>query len=374
MLRALGVVFNPALRCMLKIKNALDVITNPQRYELASIGDDTVNADECDVRLAAVIKSSYEKMASKIKTVEDVYKPGSMWKGIINDNKKDFYASLFSGDINKLANVFANFFRTSAITGFWEGGAYKNFSDNPNKRRSFIEATGRCYDFWKVVMNQQVEVVELPDVGNPWGCKIENSIVSTAQFKLHYHASQVYNLVKDEERPVVLEIGGGFGGLGYYLFKMGFKGVYLNFDLPESLILSEYFLMKSFKEKNTLIYDGQNRLSSEDMDSHDIILMPNFMLKDLPELSVDLVVNTRSFSEMPYNTVDEYMSQIDKVCTKYFYHDNANIKSHEFELPADEFPIPDSFKLLMKAKSLWYGGPLPNRFVEYLYEKSAPEN
>ena len=96
--------------------------------------------------------------------------------------------------------------------------------------------------------------------------------------------------------------------------------------------------------------------------------MPNYLLKSMPDLSADIVVNTRSFSEIPKISLNEYMKQIGRICKKYLYHDNANYSSHEFETPANEFPIPKSFKLVSESKSVWYSD-LENRFVEYLYER-----
>ncbi len=326
-----------------------------------------IKPDEEDLKLAKIICDSYSHMSKKIKTVDVPYQIGEFWYNIVNDKKKDFYEPIKKGDISSASFVLANFFRTSGIQGLWEGGVIKI----KGKDLGFISATLRNYDFWRVVTNQSPNVVNLPRVGNPIGYQINNSIVSIAQFKLHYHSQQVYNLIKDVgEKAVVVEIGGGFGGIIYYLFKMGFKGTYLEFDIPETLILAEYFVKKVFPDKKVLIYNGEKSITSDDINNYDIILMPNYMLKEMPDLSADIVVNTRSFSEMPYVTIEEYMIQIDRICKKYLYHDNANYKSHSDEVPAYEFPIPESFRLLIKVKSLWYGGfDVNNRFVEYLYER-----
>jgi hypothetical protein len=333
--------------------------------------DNSIRPDEEDVKLTKIILESYDCMIKKSKTIAKPYKTGEMWDNIVNINKKDFYGPIKNRDVKQASVVFANFFKTTAIEGLWEGGAYMTTMKSLGGKLSFINATLRNYDFWRVLTNESLDVVDLPNVGNPFGYKINGHIVSTAQFKLHYHSQQVYNLIRDFEKPVVAEIGGGFGGIPYYLFKMGFNGTYLDFDIPETLILSEYFLQKSLPDKKILIYNGQECVTLNDINNnYDIILMPNFMLKNIPDSCVDIVINTRSFCEMPTETLEEYMLQIDRICRKYLYHDNANYKSHPYEIPAYEFPIPSSFKLLTKVKSLWYGGnTAKNRWVEYLYEK-----
>jgi len=331
-----------------------------------------VNSEKCispdneDVKLAKIICESYDYMLRKSETVEKVYKTGEFWKEVIHRIKWDFYKSIKTGDIDSSSFVLANFFRTSAIMGLWEGGTWRGAGYPPltkslKRKLNFISGTLRNYDLWRLVANQPLEVVDLPDVGNPFGYKLEDSIVSTAQFKLHYHSLQTFNLSKNvRENPVVLEIGGGFGGIAYYLFKMGFNGTYLGFAIPDTLILSMYFLKKALPDKKILTYQNQEIITMDDIDNYDIILMPNYMLKNIPDLCTDIVINTRSFSEMPLETIKEYMVQIDRVCRKYIYHDNANYKSHKYETPADEFPIPSSFRLLTKVKSVCRYQEVPN--------------
>lgn len=135
-------------------------------------------------------------------------------------------------------------------------------------------------------------------------------------------------------------------------------------------MLAQYFLLKTFPEKKILIEEGGNRdrIKQEDIENHDIILAGNYVFPQFPDLCADLVANARSLSEMEFETIEEYMKQLDRVCKKWFWHDNSNQKSHEYEIPAFEFPIPESFRLISKVKSVWYGS-INNRFVEFLYER-----
>jgi len=68
-----------------------------------------------------------------------------------------------------------------------------------------------------------------------------------------------------------------------------------------------------------------------------------------------------------YKTMVEQSSKYGK---NYLYHDNSNRLSNRNEIESDNFPVPKSFSLISKTKSVWYGGRNPtNRFVEYLFEK-----
>ena len=126
-------------------------------------------------------------------------------------------------------------------------------------------------------------------------------------------------------------------------------------------------LSATARTRSTTVSLGQDRLhclNSAPIGIHAKLLA----FRTIPSASVDIVLNARSFSEMPIEVIQEYMAQIDRICRRYLYHDNANFKSHQLEIPAFQFPIPASFRLLTKGKSLWYGS-VNNRFVEHLYEK-----
>ncbi len=354
-------------------------MTEPEYYSTKKIvslnQEEFVPPREDDVELAKMICESYSCMVDKIKTVEKTYRTGDFWDKVVNEWKDGSYEHFRKGDVKSVAFLLANFFKMPILRGLWESGTwtggYPPLMRSFKRKLNFMYTTLQSYAYWKTVTNQPLDVLNLPNVGNPFGYEINGNIVSTAQFKLHYHSLQTYNLVKDiSEKPIVLEIGAGFGGIAYYLFKTGFNGTYLDFDIPETLVLAQYFLKKSFSDKKVLMYSGQETIAADDIEHYDIILMPNYMLKTLPDFCTDIVINTRSFSEMPMETIEEYMIQIDRICKKYLYHDNANYSSHDGEIPSYKFPIPSSFKLKIKAKNVMYGGiNVKDRFVEHLYER-----
>lgn len=111
------------------------------------------------------------------------------------------------------------------------------------------------------------------------------------------------------------------------------------------------------------------------LDSYDIILMPNFMLPRLESLSVDFSINTISFSEMDYETIQEYLRQIDRTCRNYFYQENlADFNFHYKNYPVDFFPIPESFQEILTAPCRWpcfsLNSPV-HIYVERLYQRST---
>lgn len=155
---------------------------------------------------------------------------------------------------------------------------------------------------------------------------------------------------------------------------------YISLDIPEMLAISSYFLMSSFPEKKFLLY-GED---SNDFEDYDIVLMPHFILPKLEDESVDLFFNSNSLSEMPRETSDEYVSQIERICKKYFMHINhdgrfvwqQNGKRITNNMGSEIIPNPARFKRIYKhprlfatlEDKLFYIDKQASHFT-YLYEK-----
>jgi hypothetical protein len=83
-------------------------------------------------------------------------------------------------------------------------------------------------------------------------------------------------------------------------------------------------------------------------------MMPNLIPPKWRCWIVDLFVNTISLSEMDYETIVEYMSQIARTCREYFYHENlAHFHFSYRNYPCRFFPIPEVFDEVMTSASRW---------------------
>lgn len=116
-----------------------------------------------------------------------------------------------------------------------------------------------------------------------------------------------------EHNPlVVIEIGGGFGGLAYHLMRAFDRRLrYVIVDLPESLAFSAIYL-------TTLFPDLDNRIASES-GSISLEATPGFTFvpnMDYGRLALgrdaDLVVNTLSLSEMSDPQIEDYCAAVSR--------------------------------------------------------------
>jgi len=306
------------------------------------------------------------------------YKPGGAWKEDIEERRAEYLKTLNAKDYDGLSTLLRNFYRNNGVAGLWTHGYYDAIQNaNHTKRKEFIVSVLQDYhtavDF---VEDFEVSNLRIPSIGNPWGYVIKETLVLPTACRHYYYARHVHNLLENVDIPVVCEIGGGFGGFAYYLLSSNKETKYINFDLPEVILIAQYFLMRDFPDKKFLLYgeNEENEISDEAINKHDVILMPNFVLPNTADRAVDLFINTGSLSEMDYHTVKEYITQIARITKRYFFHDNSDRPSlntgGHVEVVSSKFPIPkDIFKRIYKSGSLWGGGG--GRYREHLYQRKG---
>lgn len=258
---------------------------------------------------------------------------------------------------------------SSGILGGKEG--FEGYVAHPDMSHGI-----RCnFNIWAYSIGQ-APVAELasPLIGNPYGHLIDGHIVHPNTFLNSYRGHMAKRLLRKIERPVVAEIGGGFGGFGFYVKKHVPNSCYINFDLPENLLVSSYFLSLAYPGLRIHLYTDDENLADL-VGTHDIILMPHFALPQLPENSVDLFVNTISLSEMAYPTICEYLKQISRTCRRFFYHENLieNGSGYTF-YPVDTFPTLPEFSEISRQPSRWpfFSSTSPHHcHMEQLYIKNC---
>jgi len=86
--------------------------------------------------------------------------------------------------------------------------------------------------------------LDSPPIGNPYGYYVNGAFVRTGSDYLHYYATVIGRLVRGDTRAVVLELGGGYGGLAYYLVR-DHELTWVDVDLPENMALAAFYLLSA---------------------------------------------------------------------------------------------------------------------------------
>ncbi|WP_404360885.1 putative sugar O-methyltransferase [Methylotuvimicrobium sp. KM1] len=114
----------------------------------------------------------------------------------------------------------------------------------------------------------------------------------------------VVEKLNQRTRPVILEIGCGYGALAYFIKKLVPNCTYICVDLPESLIFSGIYLTRYFEDY--LLVEGET--TNLEVNDSECVFVPNYMFHKLPESNstIDLAINTLSMSEMTPEQVAYY--------------------------------------------------------------------
>ncbi len=116
----------------------------------------------------------------------------------------------------------------------------------------------------------------------------------------------VQRVMQQTPRQVVIEIGGGFGGLAYIL-KRALPGLhYVIVDLPSSMAFSTAYLSAMHPDARIAFFDGRAETRIEE--DYDFLFVPHYAWRDLMARlpRADLGLNTLSFAEMTEVQVDLY--------------------------------------------------------------------
>lgn len=313
-------------------------------------------SDVDDAVIHRVIQS-YNATKSLHKTAADVYQVGYMWLPIYQKYMQNIMTALGSQNHAQVASIYGNFFRESCTVGlhgmpvdmqtnYFSGNISENnkclyVADLIHRFNVWISSIGKSCPF---------EALETPDIGNPYGCYIDGKFYRPGVDYQHYYATIISRLIKSKKRRTVLELGGGFGGLAYFLIRDNSNLTYIDADLPENMALTAFYLLSAFPEKKIALF-GELDLNSANLDEYDAVLIPNFAVESLADNSVDLAFNSYSLAEMSPDTINNFAQQFSRISSKFIYHINHTSVS---AVSADNFNFDlNKFELISRAPAIW---------------------
>ena len=339
--------------------------------------------DDDENEIVERIFQSFKKMKEDQKKKLDIYLPTSLWQKQLDESYSYLTAGVKGNDIRKFNFFLSNF-------GTWEKYHGVEFAtlirDNMKSplRRLYLKNVifQQQLKRWKWFYNGRKSISSLtyPTHGNQSGAYIDKTFVGADSFFNEIYGSILGGLTDDIERPVVGELGAGYGKLAYFTLRDRKESCFIDFDLPETLCLAAYYLMKSWPNKKVLLY-GEQKYSIESHNQYDLIFMPCYEIPKTEKGSVDLFINKNSLGEMTKEAVINYINHIAN-SAKYFFHMNHDIypamyAANNRGLLGYEYPVPiDQFKLLFRypdiGHMLFLGGiDYSMDIFLYLYERKG---
>ena len=168
-------------------------------------------------------------------------------------------------------------------------------------------------------------------IGNPKAFYYKKLNLTAHDISYIYYAWRIGKIKKFiGKNPVFLEIGAGAGHLSAKLKKNFPDSKIIIIDLPEVNCLQRIYHWNASPKAKIFDYVNYKKkgLKFFFKNKYDYAILPAWAIKNIPNKSLDLVINTRSFQEMNSTAVKNYMYHINRT-TKingFFYCVNRYVK------------------------------------------------
>lgn len=274
----------------------------------------------------------FEKYQKKLSS--DDKSKSLIWNNVLSENYLDVYDALEKNNKKKFKIILENFFQEKCIRGAEDGDLHKNFLINISHKYLLIEAIIKLseylgikkifnpyqisknynsHDSIKILYSKISELIpikSIPNVGCPYGMKVENGIINYRFIEAVYFNFEIKNFLVSQKsllkkRLTILEIGAG-SGLNilttFSFLKNNINKIYL-VDLPEMLLLQEFFL--------------KNSLSKEDFKKINFISNKDF--KEIENFEFNIIINKDSLPEIKKSEAINYIDFFGKQSDCYFF-------------------------------------------------------
>lgn len=348
----------------------IHIFHNPASGRVSIHAPERVTPGKTELPVIERIFRAYKKMKQDQIHAPSYYLPSSMWQKSLDEGYSYLTAGSEENDIDKFHYFLANF-------GAWQ----KDLGIEPieflrNCQKSFLKSRYlenivfyKQLKIWEWFYNgrKHISGLSYPAHGNQSGAYIDGFFIGIGSFFNEIYGSLLSELVCDRERPVIAELGSGYGKLAYFILRDKSNFTFIDFDLPETICIAAYYLLKIYPDKKSLLY-GEEDFSPDTYKKYDLIFMPSYEIPKTGSCTVDLFINKNSLGEMTKEAAKNYIFHITN-STKYFFHMNHDIVTPIFDnnergLRGYEYPVPqDKFKLVFRYADI--GHLLYKGWVDY---------
>jgi hypothetical protein len=320
-----------------------------------------------------------------------------LWAWIWDKHHRRLAEALERGDPRHLASLLASMFREDFAAGIGHGGPVSDLEswlgsriqgrkgldalvslaealgvvpvENPEQGRAGVAFDAGIAQLVASVDTSLGLRIDTPNVGAPFGLAVEERLITLETPELLYaamrldQATRMYLHASAAKRPSIVEIGGGYGGMCYWLMRMRPDVArYTIVDLPTVSVLQGYFLAEAL---------GPAAVSFLGEPPAQVTLVPNFALSHV-DTPFDVLVNKDSMPEMPRDVMIGYLEWARSNCTGFFYSYNqetaAEILGHTQGIVSKEIKTVGGFECVRRDHS-W----LRRGYAEEIYVSATDD-
>ena len=305
---------------------------------------DLVAPDPAQRALVERIFAAYSRAKRDQASHDPVFLPWGGWQNVIDGAYSSLMTAWESNDIERFHFFLANFGAWHEATGITESHKLQTYRADKQRRLHFEQRVmADLISWWQLFESQgrDLSALSIPGFGNQCGALVDGHFVSTDSVASDIDARLLAGMVSGP-RPVIGELGGGFGRLLYFLSRHLPDFTYIGLDLPECLSCACFFLMQVFPDKRFLLY-GEDAVTPESVSQYDLVLLPSNSITGLPDSSVDLFLNENSLGLMTPAACEIFVREICRI-SKAFWHRNHEVRRNRFadgttSLVNREYPI-----------------------------------
>lgn len=320
---------------------------------------------------AASASSWFRTLKRAQQSVDRVYLPGGEWAVYLSSRTQQYHELHEGGPAAE--QLLSNFWRNELGPIVSQYSYFEDLAGgHAGKVHRFVDRMTYDHVIWRSLAIGPVDELELPVAGNPWGLSIDNTLVSPQSHRFHAQSRRILDITSDADHPVILELGGGFGGMAAMLLRLAHRSItYVNADLPETAAIAAYYLLATQPNVKVKLHEPGD--STYRVQDYDIVLMMNSELSTL-NTRPDLFLNAFSLSEMPVDVIGHYLAAVQELRPRYILHNNVDrrgvVNRGFHRTPGSEFPIsPQLYKLIGKTFDLFQGHT--GDYREFLYERRS---
>lgn len=180
---------------------------------------------------------------------------------------------------------------------------YNNILEHVSKQHGIEYNTLIENEFLQKIDSFKDLIDKNDSIGNPNKVNINGFLLSPSNLRYIYHSLLISSKIEkwyDKKDLNIIEIGGGYGGLCFYI-KNIIKNININYtiiDLPNANKIQSYYLQKQ---------------------NINVQLISCFDIDKLKEIKYDLVISNYCLSELGENNKKEYLEKIVRNCEKHFF-------------------------------------------------------
>jgi putative sugar O-methyltransferase len=323
---------------------------------------------------------SLDAMFAEIERAPSIYRPSAFWehfnrlnvgqlrqhglenfKRTVNQNYFNWLPTEFSD--NQLRNVLAAWAAQPDLLPlrvkiedepFLEGFFESNPLLDRDRRETYALFVALLCSFARRNDPQRlIDSLTEPDAGNPIRITLDGRPVSQDLANSVRERNTIVAASSSQaDKPVIAELGAGYGRLGY-VFQKTLACRYMVVDIPPALHIAQHYLSSVLPDRRVFRFRHIERFEDveDEMEAADLCFLTPNQLELLPRGSVDIFVSISSLGEMRLDQIAHYLDLMSGLtrCAIYLKQwrvstntlDHLTVTRDAYRLPAGWTPVFD---------------------------------